>query len=184
MGAKHVLKFSIYNYILFLVLLSIVFSFKKWRKVCLLVVLITGSYLIAMALIVFSGINVKLDIIKFVIPLLIFSLAIINGFSFKEHLKSKEYMAFAFAVLFGFFNGLGSSENFNLLIGRNESEFIPLIEVAFGVISSISIIILLLLLVNTLLQKFIKISKVNWILGFSIIVICISFPMIIKQIIY
>ncbi|MFY9242483.1 MAG: HupE/UreJ family protein [Polaribacter sp.] len=180
-GVKHVLKFSIYNYLLFLSLLVVVLSFKQWKKTLWLAISIVLAYMFGMVLVVYGNFIPKLEIIKFLIVFSIFSLALFNFFSIKRVLKSKHKFVFIFAILFGFFNGLGSSSDLLGNLKRNESGLIPMIEVALGLGTAILIAILLLLTMVTLLRKVPKVEKKTWVLAFSIIIFGLSLPLIFSQ---
>jgi len=95
-----------------------------------LIGLLTTGFFIGILLVFYTDLNVKLDVLKFIIPLLIFSLAIINilmsGNTFKVTIS------FFSVVLFGFFNGLGSSTDLEQLVSRHEAILTPILEVVFG----------------------------------------------------
>ena len=112
-GVKHVVKFSVFNYLLFLVLILISLSFKEWKKTGWLIGLLTTGYFIGILLVFYTDLDVKPDVLKFIIPLLIFSLAIINILMSRNTFKGT--ISFFSVVLFGFFNGLGSSNDLEQL---------------------------------------------------------------------
>jgi hypothetical protein len=170
--------------LLFLILLVVALTFKKWKKILLLIGFLCASYFAGITLIFYGNLNFKLDIIKFIIPVILFSFAIINILFSINSLKFRESVSFFFVILFGFFNGLGSSTDLKLLFSNNNVELIPILEVILGFGASVSIMIFLMLSVNLLLQKIVPLSKVKWIVGYSIIVIFISLPMIFKQLFY
>ncbi|WP_299063070.1 HupE/UreJ family protein [uncultured Polaribacter sp.] len=119
MGVKHVLKFSYLSYILFLILAVIIFSFKQWKKLLWLLFTIIISYLIAMILAVYGNVFTKLEIIKFLIILTIFSLAICILIASIDSFKNTDKYVFLHVALFAFLNGLGSSGDLLLKLDRN-----------------------------------------------------------------
>lgn len=135
-----------------------------------------------MILVVFGTIIPKIDIIRFLIPFTIFSLAIFNVLSVKNRIRSKGKYVFLFAIFFGFFNGLGSSTDIISQFERNEREFLPIIEVALGAGTSVFIIVLGLLILFTLLRKIPRFNKKILILVSSIVIIGLSVPLIFGQI--
>lgn len=142
--------------------------------------LLTTGFFIGILLVFYTDLNVKLDVLKFIIPLLIFSLAIINILMSGNTFKGT--ISFFSVVLFGFFNGLGSSTDLEQLVSRHEAILTPILEVVFGFGAAVSVLVLVLMLLNLFLQKIIPVAKVKWILGTSILVFCIAIPMLIKQI--
>lgn len=176
------MKFSLYNYILFLTLLVAVFSFKQWKKILWLVVSIVFSYSFGMVLVAYGHFIPKIDIIRFLIPFTIFTFAIFNILSIKNILISKGKQVLLFAILFGFFNGLGSSGDLMLQVERSESELVPIIEVALGAGISVLIAVLVLLTVFTVLRKIPRFDKKILILAFSIVILGLSVPLMFGQI--
>jgi hypothetical protein len=87
-----------------------------------------------------------------------------------------------FALFFGLIHGLGFSNYFRLLIGKEDDKILPLIEFAIGIEAAQIIIVLGILFLGLLLQTFFKVSKRDWVLVGSSVVIGIAFPMIINRI--
>ena len=72
MGLTHVLDFSAYDHILFLIVLAVIFTNFQWRKVIWLVTLFTLGHSITLALSAYKILEVRMDLIEFLIPLTIF----------------------------------------------------------------------------------------------------------------
>ena len=94
----------------------------------------------------------------------------------------KEKIIFSFALFFGLVHGLGFSNYFRLLIGKEDDKILPLIEFAFGIEAAQVVIVLCILILGMLLQNIFRVSKRDWILVGSSIVIGIAFPMVINRI--
>ena len=135
-----------------------------------------------MILVVYGTIIPKIDIIRFLIPFTIFSLAIFNVLSVKNLIRSKEKYVFLFAIFFGFFNGLGSSIDLISQFERNESELIPIIEVAIGAGAAVLITVLGLLILFTLLRMIPRLDKKILIITFSIVILGLSIPLMFGQV--
>ena len=87
-----------------------------------------------------------------------------------------------FALIFGLIHGLGFSNYFRGIIGREEDKILPLIEFALGIEAAQIVIVLCILILGMLLQNFFKVSKRDWVLVGSSIVIGIALPMVINRI--
>ena len=87
-----------------------------------------------------------------------------------------------FALFFGLIHGLGFSNYFRMMIGKEEDKFFPLLEFALGIEASQVIIVLIILLIGAILQNIFKVSRRDWILVASSIVIGFAIPMIIERI--
>ena len=87
-----------------------------------------------------------------------------------------------FALIFGLIHGLGFSNYFRGIIGREDDKILPLIEFALGIEAAQIVIVLCILILGMLLQNFFKVSKRDWVLVGSSIVIGIALPMVINRI--
>jgi|TARA_B100000768_G_scaffold73435_1_gene70372 hydrogenase/urease accessory protein HupE len=177
-----VLDFFAYDHILFLIALAVVFNFNQWKKVLWLVTFFTIGHSITLALSAYGILKVRMDIIEFLIPLTIFITAAINVFTAKKSSTGKENINLIFALFFGLIHGLGFSNYFKMMVGKEEDKFFPLVEFALGIEASQIIIVLGILITGTIFQNFFKVSRRDWILVCSSIVIGFSIPMMIERV--
>jgi hypothetical protein len=182
MGLYHVLDFSAYDHILFLIVLTVVFSFHQLKKVLWLVTLFTIGHSITLALSAYGILKIKMDLIEFLIPLTIFITAVVNIFTAKEYSSGKENTNLIFAAFFGLIHGLGFSNYFKMMIGKEEDKLFPLLEFALGIETAQIIIVVGILIIATVLQSFFKVSKRDWILVCSSIVIGFSVQMMVDRV--
>ena len=177
MGLDHVLDFSAYDHILFLVVLAVVFNFNQWKKVLWLVTLFTVGHSITLALSAYGILKINIDIIEFLIPLTIFITGFFNILTAKKASSGKENINLIFAIFFGFIHGLGFSNYFKMMIGKEEDKLFPLLEFALGIEAAQIIIVLGILIIGTILQNFIRVTRRDWILVCSSIVIGFAIQM-------
>ncbi len=182
MGLNHVLDFSAYDHILFLIVLAVVFNFNQWKKVLWLVTFFTIGHSVTLALSAYGILKIRMDIIEFLIPATIFITGVINILTVRKSSKGKENINLIFALFFGLIHGLGFSNYFKMMIGKEENKLMPLVEFALGIEASQIIIVLGILILGTLLQNFFKVSRRDWILVCSSIVIGFSIPMMIERV--
>jgi hydrogenase/urease accessory protein HupE len=178
MGLHHVLDFSAYDHILFLIVLAVIFSFNQFKKVLWLVTLFTIGHSTTLALSAYGFLTVSMDLIEFLIPLTIFITGIINVFTAKSSSAGKQRLNLIFALFFGLIHGLGFSNYFKMMVGKEDNKFFPLLEFALGIEAAQIIIILGILIIGTVLQHFFKVTKRDWILVCSAIVIGFSIQML------
>ena len=181
MGLHHVLDFSGYDHILFLIVLGVVFSVQQWKKALLLVTYFTIGHSITLALAAYGVINFNVEIIEFLIAFTIFLTGLINVFRANKAGNEKDKLNIIFALFFGLIHGLGFSNYFRMMIGRSEHKLMPLLEFALGIEAAQIIIISVLLIIGALLQYFGKVLKRDWILVLSSIVIGIILPILIER---
>ena len=182
MGLNHVLDFSAYDHILFLIVLAVVFNFNQWKKVVWLVTLFTIGHSVTLALSAYGVLKIKTDIIEFLIPVTIFITGILNILTAKNSSSKKENLNLLFALFFGLIHGLGFSNYFKIMVGKEEDKLYPLFEFAIGIEAAQIIIVLGILLIGTILQNFLRVTKRDWILVCSSIVIGFSIQMMLNRV--
>ncbi|MFD2529649.1 MULTISPECIES: HupE/UreJ family protein [Polaribacter] len=182
MGLNHVLDFNAYDHILFLIVLAVVFSFNQLKKVLWLVTLFTIGHSITLALSAYGILNIDMKLIEFLIPVTIFITGVINVFTAKKSSYGKENTNLVFALFFGLIHGLGFSNYFKMMIGKEDDKLMPLLEFAVGIEAAQIIIVLGILIIGTLLQNFFKVTRRDWILVCSSIVIGFSIQMMLDRV--
>ena len=182
MGLTHVLDFSAYDHILFLIVLAVIFTNFQWRKVIWLVTLFTLGHSITLALSAYKILEVRMDLIEFLIPLTIFITGLINIINAKKEASNKGNINLILALFFGLIHGLGFSNYFKMMIGKEEDKLFPLIEFALGIEVAQIIIVLSILIIGYLLKSFFKVQRRDWILVSSSIVIGFSIQMMLDRV--
>jgi|TARA_B110000967_G_scaffold100877_1_gene103537 branched-subunit amino acid permease len=182
MGLNHVLDFSAYDHILFLIVLAVVFNNFQWRKVIWLVTLFTIGHSITLGLSAYEILKIKVDIIEFLIPLTIFITGSINIINSKKESKKKGNINLLLALLFGLIHGLGFSNYFRMMVGKEEDKLFPLVEFALGIELAQVIIVIGILIIGMLLKNFLRVDRRDWVLVCSSIVIGFSIQMMIDRV--
>lgn len=182
MGLFHVLDIKAYDHILFLIVLAVVFGFVDWKKVFWLVTLFTIGHSISLTLAAFEIIQIKVEIIEFLIPVTIFITGVTNIFNAKKISKTKDSVNLFFALFFGLIHGLGFSNYFRAMIGKEDDKLVPLAEFALGIEAAQVIIVLLIVSFGYILQNVAKVAKRDWILVTSSIVVGFSIQMMLDRV--
>ena len=71
LGLHHVLDINAYDHVLFLIALTVPYTFKDWKHVLLLVTIFTVGHTLSLFLSVFGIVNVSVSFIEFLIPVTI-----------------------------------------------------------------------------------------------------------------
>ena len=171
-----------YDHVLFIIVLTIVYNFNQWKKVVWLITFFTIGHSITLGLAAFNLLNIPLEIVEFLIPATICTTGFFNILKTSSPTDRKQKILLFFALFFGLIHGLGFSNYFRLLIGKEDDKILPLIEFAIGIEAAQIIIVLGILFLGLILQTFLKVSKRDWVLVGSSIVIGIAFPMILDRI--
>ncbi len=182
LGLNHVLDFNAYDHILFLIVLAVVYDSKQWKKLLWLITFFTIGHTITLALAAYDIINIDIELVEFLIPVTIFITGFANVIRVDKASLGKEKLNIFFALFFGLVHGLGFSNFFRVMIGKEEDKLMPLLEFALGIEASQVIIVLGILFVGTALQMFTKMTKRDWVLVCSSIVIGVVLPMIQERI--
>ena len=182
MGLNHVLDFSAYDHILFLIALAVIFSFDQLKKVLWLITLFTIGHTLTLALSAYGVLKIDVKIVEFLIPVTIFITGVVNILNLGKSSSTKDNINLIFALFFGLIHGLGFSNYFRMMIGREEDKLMPLIEFALGIELSQVIIVLGILIIGSLVQSFFKVTKRDWVLVTSSIVIGFVIPMMIERV--
>lgn len=180
LGLKHVLDWQAYDHVLFLIVLTVFYSFKDWKKVLWLITAFTIGHTLSLTLAAYNIIYVKMAIVEFLIPLTIFVTAVYNFFKVKSPPKNISINAF-FALLFGLIHGLGFSSYFKILVDESEDKLLPLIEFAIGIEIAQITVVLFVLLFSFVVQNIFKRTKRDWVMVVSAVVIGIVIPMLIER---
>lgn len=182
-GLRHVLNIHAYDHVLFLIGLSIPFSFSDWKRLLLLVSLFTLGHTISLLLSVFGVVYIKENLVEFIIPITILIVALFHLFTAGKNSKKESITLIAIVtLLFGIIHGLGFATYFKTILpGEASDKLLPLGEFALGIETSQIIIIIVALIVSYLVQTVFRFSKRDWTLVMSAFIIGVVIPLIIQS---
>jgi hypothetical protein len=181
-GINHVLDLNAYDHVLFLIVLTVPYMFKDWKRVLLLVSMFTLGHTLSLILAVYDIISVKAQMVEFLIPITILIVALFNVFtSGKGAQKEKIGILFLSTLFFGLIHGLGFAREFKMLLGDTDNKLILLFEFALGIELSQIIIVFVVLFIGFLMQTIFRFNKRDWIMIISAIVVGLVIPMILNS---
>jgi len=181
-GINHVLDFNAYDHVLFLMVLTVPYVFKDWKRVLLLVSVFTIGHTLSLILAAYNIVGINGVLVEFLIPLTILIVALYNVF--KEGKRVKEHktgILFITTLFFGLIHGIGFAREFKMFIGKDESKVEPLLEFALGIEISQIIIVFMVLFLGFIGQTIFRFSKRDWVMVISAIVVGLVIPMIINS---
>tara|TARA_B110000503_G_scaffold40706_1_gene66888 strand:- start:6050 stop:6631 length:582 start_codon:yes stop_codon:yes gene_type:complete len=182
MGLHHVLDFGAYDHLLFLIVLAVVFNFSQFKKIGWLVTLFTIGHTITLACASYGVLSVNKKWIEFLIPITILITGVVNIFTANKASLGKENTNLFFALFFGLIHGFGFSNYFKMMVGKGDYKFFPLLEFALGIEAAQLLIISGILLVGFVFQNFFQVSKRDWILVCSAIVVGFSVQLVLNRV--
>ena len=182
-GFRHILNLSAYDPILFLIALSIPYTFKDWKRVLLLVTIFTVGHTVALLLSIFEAVIVKVNLVGFLIPITILIIAFFTIFNAGKSSTQGGISIMGFVTLFfGIIHGLGFANFFKTLTGASlQSKLLALSEYALGIETAQIIVVFMVLLLSYIVQTFFRFSKRDWTLVMSAFVIGVVLQMIISN---
>lgn len=182
-GLKHVLDINAYDHVLFLIALTVPFSFKDWQRILLFVSLFTIGHTMALLLSVFGIIAIKVSVVELLIPITILITALFNLFTVgKSNKKESINLIFFIVLFFGIVHGLGFSNYFKSILGGTAtSKLLPLGEFALGIEAAQLVVVFVVLILSYIMQTVFRFSKRDWTLVMSAFIIGVVLPMIIEN---
>lgn len=181
-GINHVLDINAYDHVLFLIVLTVPYIFKDWKRVLLLVSIFTLGHTLSLVLAVYNVVNVNSKIVEFLIPITILTVALFNVFmAGKGAQKERIGILFFSTLFFGLIHGLGFAREFQMLLGNTDSKLVLLLEFALGIEISQVIIVFLVLFLGYVIQTVFRFSKRDWVMVISAIVVGLVIPMILNS---
>ena len=181
-GINHVLDINAYDHVLFLIVLTIPYIFKDWKRVLFLVTVFTVGHTLSLVLAAFNIVRINSQLVEFLIPITILMVALFNLFTAgKGAQKNKVGVLFFSTLFFGLIHGLGFAREFQLMVGKSESKLETLIEFALGIEIAQVIIVFIVLFLGYLIQTIFRFSKRDWIMVISSVVVGLVIPMVINS---
>lgn len=188
LGLEHILDLKGYDHILFVVALTTVYGLHQWRHLLVLVTAFTIGHSITLALATLGIVVLDADLIEFLIPITILITALVNiGERFWDtHVPDGEVESkrswqakYVLALVFGLIHGLGFSNFLRAVLGGEESLVLPLFSFNVGLELGQLVILLATLLAGAAAVRATGISRRNWGLVVSVVVVVLTLTMLI-----
>jgi len=181
LGLEHVLDFSAYDHILFLCALAVPFTFKSWKSVVLLATIFTVTHCLSLGLSAYEIVIMDVTWIEFLIPVTILLTALFN----LKHLRASKqgenaWLPMLTTAFFGLIHGFGFSNYFKMLMAEEEEKLSPLLGFATGIEIAQVVIVLSVLVLAYIFQSLLKLRQPLFIGIVSILIICITIPMLVN----
>ncbi|WP_338731948.1 HupE/UreJ family protein [Mangrovimonas cancribranchiae] len=181
-GIYHVLDINAYDHVLFLIVLTVPYLFKNWKRVLLLVTTFTVGHTLSLVLASYGVVHVNGQLVEFLIPVSILVVALFNVFTAgKGAQKERVGVLFFSTLFFGLIHGLGFAREFRMLVGGSDNKLLTLVEFALGIEIAQVIVVFIVLFLGYIMQTIFRFSKRDWIMVISAIVVGLVIPMILQS---
>jgi hypothetical protein len=175
-GREHILNWKYgYDHILFVVALCALYVMSDWKKVLILVTAFTIGHSITLALAALNIIPVNAELIEFLIPATIFITAFSNLFKNEQTIGQRNFhINYAYALLFGLIHGMGFSNYFRTILGKDRGIVSQLLAFNLGLELGQIIIVVIFLSAGFIFVDLFGINRRDWKLVISSMIAGIS----------
>ena len=180
LGWEHIISLDALDHQLFVLVLVAVYTYNDWRKILVLVTAFTIGHSITLALSVLDIVRVPADWVEFLIPLTIL-LTAADNILMRNKQTSLMKLNYYLALVFGLIHGMGFANTARLMLAKEQNIFTPLLGFNLGLEIGQVAVVLLILLVEFLLIKFLKLKKIHWMVIASAITLIISLKLCIER---
>ena len=185
MGWDHIVDFSAYDHILFIVVLCALYSYSEWRKLITIVTAFTIGHSISLLLSALDIFVISSKLVEVLIPATIIFTAISNIVIQSDKVSTtvfskKGLKNYGIALCFGLIHGLGFANNFKFLLGNSDGLVKHLFAFNLGIELGQLMIVLCLLMIYFLFVKCFKTKQREWVLfvsgaGFGVgVILCLT----------
>ena len=177
-GFQHILDWLGYDHMIFLLALLAPISLKEWKKILFLITAFTVGHSISLALSVLNIVSVNSYVIELLIPISILLTAISN-ITINKYLGKLHYII---TILFGLIHGMGFSGELKSILGKEQSIITPLLSFNIGLEAGQILFTGGVLLLVSILYKYLSVNRRTINLAFSGIALAISLFLIVDRI--
>ena len=161
LGYDHILDINGYDHILFIIALCAIYKTNQWKQILVLVTAFTIGHSVTLALSALRLVVFPAEIIEFLIPLTILVTALFNV-SRVESLEKNINLNYFLALFFGLIHGLGFSNYFRALLGKEENIVQPLLAFNIGVELSQIVIVLFTMIIGYVFMNVFHTKQRAW----------------------
>ena len=173
LGLQHILDLQGFDHILFILALCAVYVARDWVKILLLITAFTLGHSLTLALATFQIIEIRSDVIEFLIPVTIAFTALLTLIKPKPNSGKGIQLNYLLALLFGLIHGMGFANYLRTLLGKEASIWQPLLAFNVGLeVGQIVIVAAFLLL--TSLVHLVGMNRKEWTLIVSAFVLGVA----------
>jgi hypothetical protein len=179
LGLEHILDPNGYDHILFILTLCVMYTYREWRPLLILVTAFTVGHSITLALATMRWVTVSTPLIEALIPLTILISSIFNVASGEQ--KPNLRIQYILTAVFGLIHGLGFSNFLRSMLGREESLFAPLLFFNVGLEIGQVAVVLFALLAQWTATTYGKLSRKTWILVISFLTGSVAIRLLLER---
>jgi len=181
LGWDHIISKHALDHLLFIAALTVIYLFKDWKQVLILVTAFTIGHSLTLALSVLDVIRFSNRWVEFLIPCTIVITAVSNFFQKKFTPKSVSINYFL-ALFFGLIHGMGFANYIRFMLAEDQRLWSSLLGFNLGLEAGQIIVVIALLLLSYILIYLIKLNRRDWVLFFSTGILIFALKMTMERI--
>jgi hypothetical protein len=180
LGWEHIMSVEALDHILFVLVLAAIYILRDWKQVLVLITAFTIGHSITLALSTMHLVEVKTELVEFLIPCTIVFTALTNLFQ-KSFTHKTIQINYLLALFFGLIHGLGFANTLRFLLARDQSLGWALFGFNVGLEAGQIVIVIAILLLAHLLTQLLKVPRRDWVLFVSSGVFSLALKMAIER---
>jgi hypothetical protein len=179
-GWEHIISLDALDHILFIAVLAVIFRLAEWKQVLVLVTAFTIGHFITLWLSVLDLIRFSPEWVEFLIPMTIVITAIVNLFNMSAKLSIG--LHYGLALGFGLIHGMGYANAIRFSLMEEQSLGWSLFAFNMGLEIGQLFVVLTILLLGALVDRFTRIKMRLWIMIISSVILLLSLNMVVDRI--
>jgi hypothetical protein len=179
LGLQHILDLQGFDHILFILSLCAVYVARDWVKILLLVTAFTLGHSLTLALATFEVVQIRSEVIEFLIPVTIAFTALLTLIKPKPNSGKGIQLNYLLALFFGLIHGLGFSNYLRSLLGKEASIWQPLLAFNVGLEVGQIVIVAAFLLITSLVHLA-GMNRKEWTLILSAFILGVACMMLLE----
>jgi len=169
MGLQHILDLNRVVYVLFLISISVIFVYKDWRHVLVLLLFFSIGYSFTYYVTILQLIRIDQRNVDVMIFMSLFLTAMSNIFRKKDKFRIQGNLQriFFLALIFGLVYGIGFANYITSVIDTPDLQIIPLIAFNAGLEAGMTIVIVAYLFIAMIFVSLFGVNRRDWVLIIS-----------------
>ncbi len=169
LGFQHILDIYRVVYVLFLISISVIFVYKDWRHVLILLLFFSIGYSFTYYLTAYKIIQIDQRLVEVLIFLTLFLTSMSNIFRKKDRFRIQGNLQrnFFLALIFGLVYGVGFANFIYGIVDASNLQIIQLLAFNIGLETGMTIVIVAYLLIAMIFVGLFGVNRRDWVLVIS-----------------
>lgn len=180
LGWSHILSWDALDHLLFIAVLSAIYTLRDWKQVLILVTAFTIGHTVTLVLSTKELVQVNEEWIEFLIPCTIAVTAVFNLFQ-KSFTPRAMRINYFLALFFGLVHGLAFANLLRMILAKEQSFAFSMFSFSVGLETGQILVVLLVLLLCHLFVGVLKVDRRHWVIFLSAAVFALSLEMAIQR---